>query len=324
MSIYRLEVSDRPVLASPVAVVWEETACTLCGRDQAELIAEAADPLPPEGGGLRFALVRCRHCGLTYTNPRPSPESISRFYPSDYSPHQRRPAARRRRVRPWLWHRLFGRPCPERRGYIRGMKPGRLLDVGCGGGSYLKRMADLGWAVTGLDPAAGVVQAVRDSVGCEVFVGTLPHPDLGPGTFDLVTLWQVLEHVHEPLATLREVRRLLVPGGRVVVAVPNFASLPAKWFGPHWFGLDLPRHLTHFTPATLRDTLRAAGFLVESLRGLVHGDWLRKSAARKLRSGQGGVASRLLRWKPAARAVAWACYALGRAEALVAVARRPA
>jgi SAM-dependent methyltransferase len=185
-------------------------------------------------------------------------------------------------------------------------------------------MADLGWRVTGLDVAPQVVWAVRENLGFSAHLGTLPHPDLAPGSFDVVTMWQSLEHVHRPLAVLRAAYQLLVPNGKLVVAVPNFDSLPTTWFGEHWFGLDLPRHLTHFTPLTLGEMMRAAGFRGVSVRGMVHADWLRSSAIRATEAGAGGIAARLLRWKPAARFVAWGCYVLGRAECLVAVAERPA
>ncbi len=184
-------------------------------------------------------------------------------------------------------------------------------------------MADLGWQVTGLDMAEHVVRTVRDELGCDAVAGTLPHPSLAPASFDVVTMWQSLEHVHQPLAILREALRVLVPGGTAVIAVPNFAGFSARWFGPHWFGLDLPRHLTHFTPTTLTDMLQAAGFRVKSVRGLVHADWLRSSARRACAAGMGGLGSWLLRWKPLAKAMSWMSYAAGKAEAIVAIAERP-
>ena len=310
-------------LTPRATLTWEDTACLLCGRDDDALLMEAADPIPAEGRGLRFAVVRCRHCGLTYTNPRPSPDTIARFYPPDYAPHASRESRQSRRPSRFL-SRVFGRPCSERRGLLPWNGTGRLLDFGCGGGSYLQRMADLGWRVAGLDVSPRVVQTIRRDLGFDAHLGTLPHPDLMPGSFDVITMWQALEHVHQPLAVLRGAYELLVPGGKLILAVPNFNSLPSGWFGEHWFGLDLPRHLTHFTPKTLGAMLQTAGFRVESLRGWVHADWLRSSALRATEAGAGSFAARSLRWKPAARLVAWSCYVLGRAECLVAVAERPA
>jgi 2-polyprenyl-3-methyl-5-hydroxy-6-metoxy-1,4-benzoquinol methylase len=184
-------------------------------------------------------------------------------------------------------------------------------------------MAELGWKVTGVDASPRAVEQVRDDLGCDVHLGSLPHPDLSPGSFDVITMWQSLEHVHRPLEVLRAAFELLRPGGRVVVAVPNLDSLPAAWFQENWFGLDLPRHLTHFTPPTLTRMFLTAGFRLKSMRGLVHYHWLQTSAVRAGEAETGGFLRRLLRYRLAARAVAWSCYALGRAECLVAVAERP-
>ncbi|HJZ54446.1 MAG TPA: class I SAM-dependent methyltransferase, partial [Gemmataceae bacterium] len=307
-----------PTPDRPRTVAWEETPCPLCGLDEAALLLEAPDAVPAAGEGLWFAVVRCENCGLTYTNPRPTPETIGQFYPPDYRPHRRpRKMDDSRSARP-LWSRVFGRPCNERRGTLPWHGHGRLLDFGCGGGGFLKRMADRGWQVIGLDAAVGAVRRVQEELGLKALVGSLPHPDLSPCSFDVVTMWHSLEHVHEPLAILREAYQLLVPGGKLVVATPNIESLPFYWFGRSWFGLDLPRHLTHFTPATLDAMLQTAGFQVEVVRGLRHSDWLRSSARLAVKQGRGGWRAKALTWKPLAKLVAWGCYATGLSDCMMA------
>jgi len=305
------------------AVLWDDSPCPLCGSESAALVLEAPDSAPPDGAGLWFAVVRCEQCGLTYTNPRPATNTIGKFYPVDYRPHRRpRKMQESRPSRP-LWSYIFGRPCNERRGTLPWHGLGRLLDFGCGGGSFLKRMADQGWNVTGLDAAVGAVREIQEELGLKALVGSLPHPDLRPGSFDVVTMWHSLEHVHRPLAILREAYKLLLPGGRLIVATPNIESLPFYWFGQSWFGLDLPRHLTHFTPKTLRDTLETAGFAVDQVRMLRHADWLRSSARLAVKQGRGSAFARLLRYKPMAKAVAWGCYAAGMSDCMMITAHRP-
>lgn len=321
MMLHRPPVTDATDASRP-AVAWEEAACPLCGTDRHALLLEAPDPLPPAGTGLRFAVVRCETCGLNYTNPRPTPRTIGHFYPSDYVPHRRPRKMRESRPTRPLASRILGRPCGERRGDLPWPGPGRLLDFGCGGGAFMKRMADRGWDVTGLDSAVEAGRAVQEELGLRVLTGTLPHPDLPPCSFDVVTMWHSLEHVHHPMAVLREAFQLLVPGGKLVVACPNIASLPFAWFGENWFGLDVPRHLTHFTPTTLRATLETAGFRVDRVHLLRHSDWLRSSAKLASRAG-GGVAARALTWKPLAKLVAWLCYAAGKSDCMMAVAERP-
>lgn len=306
------------------AVVWEETPCPLCGSESGSPILEAADPLPPNQTGLVFAVVRCADCGLAYTNPRPTERTIGRFYPADYHPH-RRPRKMQQSRRAWpFWARLLGRPCAERRGSLPWPAPGRLLDFGCGAGRFLKTMADQGWQVTGLDAAVGAVNQVRDEHGLSALVGSLPHPDLRLGSFDVVTMWHSLEHVHKPLAILRAAYELLVPGGKLIVATPNIDSLPFRLFGRSWFGLDLPRHLTHFTPVTLAAMLHTAGFRPEPVRLVRHSDWLRSSAKLARARHEGGPLAHALTFKPIAKLAAAMCYVARTSDCMMCVAERPA
>ena len=301
-------------------VVWEESPCPLCSHRGWSPVLEAPDPTP-DTGGLWFAVVRCDRCGLCFTNPRPGLESIGNFYSPDYRPH-RRPSQLRRPLRRWYpLAYLKGKP-PERRA-LPWHGQGRLLDFGCGGGSFIARMAEQGWQVIGLDASVGAVRKIQEELGLKALVGTLPHPELSAGSFDVVTMWHSLEHVHEPLRILREAYQLLVPGGRLLIAVPNIDGWPFRWFGRSWFGLDVPRHLTHFTPASLRLMLECSGFRVDQLRMLRHSDWLRSSARLAVRQGRSSFWARLLTWKPAARLVASLCYAAGRSDCMLAMAERP-
>jgi hypothetical protein len=136
-------------------------------------------------------------------------------------------------------------------------------------------------------------------------------------------MWHSLEHVHDPVGILREAFKLLVPGGKLVVATPNIAGWPFQWFGESWFGLDLPRHLTHFTPETLSSALTAAGFRVESVRMIRHSDWLRSSGKLAGKTGTATAGQRALTWKPLAKLIAAGCYLAGRSDCMSAIAERP-
>lgn len=306
-----------PLATDESTLIWDEAPCPLCGREESEIVLEAQDP--SSESGLIFSVVQCRDCGLKYTNPRPHVDCIGRFYPSDYKPHRKRPKPPRRPSR-LAW--LTGHDCPERRGELP-CPPGRLLDFGCGSGAFLARMADRGWQVTGLDASPHAVDCVRSLWSLPAFVGSLPHPDLEPGSFDAVTMWHSLEHVHEPLEVLRAARRLLVPGGLLLVACPNIDSLPARWFGSDWFGLDLPRHLTHFKAKTLTEMLIAAGFRVEYFRTLKHSDWIRSSAHIACKRHSSTILNRLLQHKKAAKLAAWVTYAFANSDCLLALCFRP-
>jgi SAM-dependent methyltransferase len=306
--------------AAPVAglpIEWEEANCPLCGGRHASGLVEAPDA-SASGKGFWFAVVQCQDCGLCFTNPRPSLNSIGQFYPQDAYPPYQLP----RRKEPlsgwraqWPWRRTG-----KDRQLLAWYGQGRLLDFGCGGGSFLKRMGGLGWQVTGLDISATTVCRVRADLGLRVLVGSLPHPELQRESFDVITMWHSLEHVHQPREVLQEAHQLLAPEGKLLVAVPNIDSLAYRWFGPDWYGLDLPRHLTHFTPMTLSLMLERTGFRVGSMRMVRHPKWLRSSAQQASRRRRSPYWHRWLTTKPAARLGTWYSYLTRQADCILAAA----
>jgi SAM-dependent methyltransferase len=164
---------------------------------------------------------------------------------------------------------------------------------------------------------------LRDEYGIRAYVGTLPHFDLEPESFDVITMWHSLEHVHEPAPLLREARRLLAPGGKIVIAVPNIDSLAFRWFGQDWFGLELPRHLTHFTPTSLLQMLQRCGFATEPIQFVRHSDWVRNSAKRIIARRPGSpLWVKLLRHRLLATAVTWYSWFTQQSDCILAVGYR--
>jgi 2-polyprenyl-3-methyl-5-hydroxy-6-metoxy-1,4-benzoquinol methylase len=300
-------------------ITWQEVSCPCCGSEVRKPVIEGQD-WSGETPGLCFAVVRCGQCGLQYTNPRPDEASIAAFYAANYRPHRK--PTQRRTLRNWYPLGALRGRASERRG-LPWHGQGRLLDFGCGGGSFLARMADQGWKVVGLDVSETTVQTITQKLGLKAHVGTLPHPQLKPCSFDVITMWHSLEHVHQPLATLSAAYELLAPGGRLLIAVPNIQSWPYAWFGKCWFGLDLPRHLTHFEPKTLKRIVELAGFRVESIRHLKHADWLRSSAKLAGRAGQHSFAQKMFQYKTPARLAAWFCQMFAKTDCILCVAHRP-
>lgn len=264
--------------SAPVSEVdWEEVDCLLCGRRNWLPLVEAPDD-QRDGPGLWFVVVQCQECGLCFTNPRPSLSSIRRFHTRWPVMSHRPGSCSRRRLLNWV--RRYGASSRFMSQLPCWHGQGRLLDVGCGRGLLLQRLHAEGWQVVGLDPSPVVVHHIHSQLKLPAVIGSLPHPDLQPASFDVITIREMLAQVHDPLELLRQARKLLVPGGKLHVTVPNIDSLPFRWFGHNWQDLNLPRHLTHFAPWTLQRMLQRAGFRVQSLRMVPHPAGIRRSARR--------------------------------------------
>ncbi len=269
------------------ALELEPIACPLCGAPRATQLCVERDLALGVPG--RFPLARCETCGLLYQNPRVRRDQLDRMYPADYPPHARDPDLgrvlrdRSPAVR-WLLARRLGyahldtrdigvldrvRARLRRRRVVKNFPPwqgrGRLLDVGCATGRFLQQMAAVGWRVSGieLDPAAA---AKARTVTSDVTIGDPAEVTLPPASFDLITAFHVVEHLPDPAAALRRMLDWLAPGGLMIVEVPNIGGWGGTLFGRFWSGLDFPRHLIHFTPATMRG-------LVERCGGRIVDEW---------------------------------------------------
>lgn len=233
----------------------EVTRCAVCGADEAETVSYGWDRLLGLPG--TFRMCRCRECGLLYLNPRPTEEEMLQYYPEEYEPYSRAIDDE-----PWFQrlNRRYGmsKRCRAVMAYEPG---GRLLDVGCATGNFLYEMARRGtWETYGVEPNSKAAQYARQRLGLNVFTGTLRQARFPDDYFDVVSLWNVLEHLHDPMGDLREVNRVLRHGGLLVLSLPNVESLDAWLFGQYWVGWDIPRHLHVFPRPTLKRLLAATGF----------------------------------------------------------------
>jgi 2-polyprenyl-3-methyl-5-hydroxy-6-metoxy-1,4-benzoquinol methylase len=146
--------------------------------------------------------------------------------------------------------------------FLDDLKPGRLLDVGCGDGMFLNRMRQLGWTVDGVDFDAKAVANAKTKYGLDLHRGDLASAKFPGGSFDAITMSHVIEHVPDPLALMAEVQRILKPGGRLVLTTPNSGSFGHEKFQGYWFGVDPPRHLNLYSLNTLRECARRANLKV--------------------------------------------------------------
>jgi 2-polyprenyl-3-methyl-5-hydroxy-6-metoxy-1,4-benzoquinol methylase len=146
--------------------------------------------------------------------------------------------------------------------FLSDLPPGRLLDVGCGDGGFLNLMRQQGWIVEGMDFDLQAIAAAKEKYGVVLQHGDLASVHFQEASFDAITLNHVIEHVPDPLDTFARCRRLLKPGGRLVITTPNIMSLGHKHFGVHWRGLEPPRHLHLFSAVTLKECARRIGLEV--------------------------------------------------------------
>jgi SAM-dependent methyltransferase len=265
-----------------VALPTVEAPCAICGGSGADPVWATPDRAFAVPG--HYTVARCRGCGFLYQRPRVRDEHLAACYPDHYPRHQE-PSPRmplkgsksRQRAARWaladglgygafrdarvsLTTRLRGRRMLRR---IRWNCPpwigaGRYLDVGCGSGGSLGVARALGWRVAGIEmdeAAAALARRFTD----ELHVGDILTAPFAPGRYDVVTAFHVLEHVPDPVAVARRMLHWLAPGGLLIVEVPNAGGLGARLFGGAWSGLELPRHLSHFTPETLERVIDKAG-----------------------------------------------------------------
>ena len=237
----------------------------------------------------QWNLFRCEGCGSAYLDPRPTLATIGLAYSNYYTHTQTgsvKPGAvswwRQRRIsqRNHYLNKYYGydlKPAAQfiffmsggrrRRfdryaGYLRFPGPGaRLLDIGCGNGSFLWQMRSLGWEVCGVEPDPKSAEPAR-AAGLEVRAELLPQQPWPEGHFDAITMFHVVEHLYDPVHTLIDCCKLLKPGGQLVIATPNYGAIGREFFGCDWRGLEIPRHLVLFTEKSLWEAMERSGFAV--------------------------------------------------------------
>lgn len=215
-----------------------------------------------------FTIVRCGTCGLIRTNPRPTASSIGLYYPEDYGPyHGTRIRSARQGARPF-WKRLL-RPVYQsvfrfNTNALPPLPPGRMLEVGCASGAFLAQMAEEGWQIEGIEFSEQAASHAR-SAGFKVHSGALEAAPEPQAPYDLVVGWMVIEHLHDPLASLAKMARWTRPGGWLAISVPNAGALDFRLFKGAGYALQVPTHLHHFTPQTLSLLLEKGGWRAEKI-----------------------------------------------------------
>src|SRR5271170_6122207 len=229
----------------PVA---KAAGCPICGSSQISLLLRA-----PDRFHLRkdiYSLVSCSSCRGVWLSSPPKRAEMGLHYSEDY--HNAIVAAGE------------GSAASRWRDQVKLIsqhKPGgAILDIGCSSGGFLSTMKSKNWQLFGIEMEESTAQRARANTGAEVFVGDAVDAPFLPGSFDVITTFDVLEHVYNPAQFLTKVLEWLKPGGIYYAMMPNIGSWEARVFRSHWYGLELPRHTFHFSPKSLRYLMNEIGF----------------------------------------------------------------
>lgn len=219
--------------------------CPLCGKEQFKNFMVVKDNSVSQES---FVIVQCEYCDFKFTNPRPDEASIGRYYDSEaYISHSN------------TANGLTNKAYKLVRTYTLKQKVdiinkwharGKILDYGCGTGNFLVACQQDGWEVSGLEPNELARSQAQTLLNKEIYAKQLN--EITPGSFAVITLWHVLEHVHALNDTFKQLTNLLQADGVILVAVPNSDSHDAQTYKENWAAYDVPRHLYHFNQATMK------------------------------------------------------------------------
>jgi len=242
--------------------------CNLCNHRNFTLLFQAGDRMYKVPG--LYGVQRCNRCGLIFINPQPDGTELSPHYPENqYYPH------RFPRFKNWLYSVLYSEQSPILQKLffpltliMRSLKivhGGNYLDVGCGSGAFMKIIESAGMKVFGVEPVK-IGENHSNMNYLNIFHGFLEEAEYPNDFFDLITLNHVLEHIHDPMKTLREIQRILKPEGTLIIGVPQSESFAYRVFGKNWIQLDVPRHLYTFSRSMLKKYAEGSGFKIERVR----------------------------------------------------------
>lgn len=236
--------------------------CPICNSNDNSTIIQSQDYSLTQSV---FSIVHCNKCTARFTYPIPSQEEIGQYYKFvEYISHTDVKEG-------WmnsLYHKVRTRTLAQKTQWVQSLftgYKGHLLDIGAGTGAFVHAMQKKGWNVKGLEPdentRAKALENYQIHLAASDTLYTLP-----VNQYDVITMWHVLEHVHDLKPYLTQCLKSLKHNGRLIIAVPNYTSLDAKYYNKYWAAYDLPRHLYHFSPKSMSILLNEIGFEIVSLK----------------------------------------------------------
>ena len=226
--------------------------CPVCGHAGAREWLRAPDRL--HGRQEKYTLLRCPACSLVWLSKPPKPAEMHRHYTDAYD--RLISAAGENSPRRWR---------DRNAALVLHKQSGALLDLGCSSGAFLQSLCGKGWDLSGIEMSAESAKQAQVRTGAKVFGGDILDAQFASESFDVITCFDVFEHLYEPRRVMAKVTEWLKPGGIFYVLVPNVDSAEGRVFGSYWHGLELPRHLFHYSPASLKFLAESAGLRQVSL-----------------------------------------------------------
>lgn len=232
-----------------------------------------------------FLVMECSSCTLRFTQDVPSMQSIGTYYKSeDYISHSHSAKGFINRI----YYRVRKRTLVRKRKLVQritGLSKGRILDIGSGTGLFAAEMQQAGWAVTGLEPDADARAIAQKDSGVRLEeIGQFYQ--LADGTFDAITMWHVLEHVHDLQPYLEKLKTLLSANGRLFIAVPNYTSLDADIYQNFWAAYDVPRHLYHFSPEAMQSLVESHGLRIRGYKPMWYDSFYISLVSSRYKNGR--------------------------------------
>ena len=261
------------------------TGCPIC---KSELIQEQLTAKDYTVSQNVFSIWRCNACTVRFTQDVPEQDAIGAYYASDnYISH----SDTKKGIINSLYHLVRKRTLGAKRRLVineTGILKGQILDIGCGTGAFLDTMKEANWNINGLEP-----DAVARNKAAELYNIHPQEPgklfELNKGSYNAITMWHVLEHVHELHAYIKQIAALLAPNGKLFIAVPNYTSKDAAIYAANWAAYDVPRHLYHFSPQSMEKLLSMHGLKLTAFKPMWFDSFYVSMLSEQYKNGKGNI-----------------------------------
>jgi 2-polyprenyl-3-methyl-5-hydroxy-6-metoxy-1,4-benzoquinol methylase len=261
------------------------TGCPICNSSNIQQQLTAKDYTVSQNN---FAVWHCNDCTARFTQDVPAQDAIGAYYASEnYISH----SDTKKGIINSLYHLVRKRTLGAKRRLVineTGTAKGSILDIGCGTGAFLQTMQQADWTITGLEP-----DDVARTKAAELYNIQPQEPgklfELPAASFNAITMWHVLEHVHELHAYIKQITNLLTTNGKLFIAVPNYTSKDAAIYKEHWAAYDVPRHLYHFSPQSMEALLSQHGLKVIAFKPMWFDSFYVSMLSEQYKNGKGNI-----------------------------------